>query len=67
MWRLQIVTPATDDSESIALSPDGRQLCFAATIDGPTQLWLRPLSSETAHPIPGTVNGRLPFWCAVLR
>ncbi len=45
------------------LSPDGRHLFFAATVEGKRSIWLRPLGSLTAQPLPGTedVLG-VPFW-----
>jgi serine/threonine protein kinase/dipeptidyl aminopeptidase/acylaminoacyl peptidase len=45
------------------LSPDGRNLAFAAVVEGRFSLWLRPLGSLTAQPLPGTegVSGP-PFW-----
>jgi Tol biopolymer transport system component len=45
------------------LSPDGRHLVFVATVEGKRSLWLRPLGSLTAQPLPGTerVFGS-PFW-----
>jgi Tol biopolymer transport system component len=48
-----------------ALSPDGKRVVFGAKgIDGksPLQLWVRPLDSPTAQPLPGTERGRMPFW-----
>ena len=60
--RTEIVTPASDDSSSFALSPDGRQLVFAASGDGTSRLWLRPLSSTTAQPLAGTEGAMDPFW-----
>jgi Tol biopolymer transport system component len=60
--RTDIVTPATDDPASFALSPDGRQIVFASSVDGALRLWLRSLSSTTAQPLPGTEGGRNPFW-----
>jgi serine/threonine protein kinase len=49
--------------ESPELSPDGRHLVFAAVVEGRRSLWLRPLGSLTAQPLPGTegVSGP-PFW-----
>src|SRR5262245_23516410 len=48
---------------SIALSPDGRLLAFSATdATGKTLLYLRPLNSFSAQPLPGTENAALPFW-----
>ncbi len=48
---------------SFALSPDGRLLAFSATdVTGKTLLYLRPLNSFSAQPLPGTENAELPFW-----
>jgi hypothetical protein len=45
------------------ISPDGSQLAFAG-IDGrgTNQLWVRPLRSLTARPLPGTDDAMYPFW-----
>src|SRR5436309_15925165 len=45
-----------------AISPDGKRLAFVATSGGKTQLWIRPLDSVTAQPLPGTDNADYPFW-----
>jgi Tol biopolymer transport system component len=46
-----------------SVSPDGQRVTFAARVDdGRTQLWVRPLDSVTAQPLPGTDNASLPFW-----
>ncbi|MGD8361663.1 MAG: protein kinase, partial [Gemmatimonadota bacterium] len=45
-----------------ALSPDGRQLVYAARRQGRNQLFLRPLDRDESSPIPGTENGRDPFF-----
>jgi Tol biopolymer transport system component len=46
-----------------AVSPDGRYLVFrAATGASPPSLWLRPLDSTAARPLPGTENADFPFW-----
>jgi Tol biopolymer transport system component/DNA-binding winged helix-turn-helix (wHTH) protein len=48
---------------AVALSPDGRQLVFAATdADDVSRLWVRPLSSSIARPLNGTEDGVWPFW-----
>ena len=47
-----------------SISPDGRTLAFVAQ-PGPNKppvLWLRPLDSLTAQPIPGTDKPFIPFW-----
>jgi len=60
--RTEIVTPATDQPASFALSPDGRQIVFVSSGDGTSRLWLRPLATTTAQPLGGTEGGRHPFW-----
>src|SRR5262249_44136784 len=61
--RLEITTPATTDSVSFAISPDGRQLVFVASgEDGVSRLWRRPLDATTAQPLEGTENAVYPFW-----
>jgi Tol biopolymer transport system component len=60
--RTDIVTPATDDPASFALSPDGRQMVFVAKSDGARRLWLRSLGKSTALPITGTEGASDPFW-----
>ena len=60
--RIEIVTPATDQPASFALSPDGRQIVFVASGDGASRLWLRSLATTTAQPLAGTEGARYPFW-----
>jgi len=66
--RLQIAVPekvAIAGSGTFALSPDGRQLAFTAIgSDGVQQLWVRPLSSLEARPLPGAESPSAPpfFW-----
>ncbi len=45
-----------------SISPDGRRLAFVATVDGKTQLWVRPIDSLTAHALAGTEDAGFPFW-----
>ena len=48
---------------SIAVSPDGQRLAFAATdSNGKQQLWVRPLDALQATPVPGTEGAYFPFW-----
>jgi Tol biopolymer transport system component len=60
--RVDLITPATSDPVSFALSPDGRQIVFVASADGSPRLWLRSLSSTTAQPLAGTDGAAYPFW-----
>ena len=60
--RLDVVTPPTTDPLSFALSADGRQLAFVATVDGKPRLWVRPLDESTARPLAGTEGASYPFW-----
>jgi serine/threonine protein kinase len=60
--RLEINTPPTSDPASFAISPDGQQLVFATSGNGPSRLWLRPLAATTAQPLGGTEGASGPFW-----
>ena len=58
---LEITTPPGRDT-SVAISPDGLKVVFAAGAGGQPQLWLRSLDSPVARPLPGTERGSRPFW-----
>jgi len=60
--RLETTAPPTTDPTSLAISPDGKQLVFAATTDGTSRLWVRPLHTASARPLAGTEHARFPFW-----
>jgi serine/threonine protein kinase len=60
--RVEIVTPATSDPFSFALSPDGRKLAFVAGDATTKMLWLRSLDSATAQVLPETDGASYPFW-----
>jgi hypothetical protein len=60
--RFDVVTPPTTDPFSFALSPDGRQLVFAANGERGSQLWIRPLDQVTGRPLAGTDGATYPFW-----
>ncbi|MGH9716794.1 MAG: protein kinase domain-containing protein, partial [Candidatus Acidiferrales bacterium] len=50
-------------SGSFALSPDGRELAFlAAGADGVARIWVRPIDSLEARPLPGSESGIPFFW-----
>ncbi len=45
------------------ISPDGRLVAFSAQDSlNRTMIWVRPLNSLAANPIPGTEGTRPPFW-----
>jgi eukaryotic-like serine/threonine-protein kinase len=52
--RLEITTPFSSAPLQFALSPDGSRLVFVANDNGVQRLWVRPLSTVTAQPLPGT-------------
>jgi serine/threonine protein kinase len=60
--RLQMMM--SGDTNSFAISPDGRFFAFSATAanGNGVQLWLRPLDSEVAKPLAGTEQSFEPFW-----
>jgi len=62
--RFNIPIPAAVvEADMPAISPDGRTLAFTAQDSSARQLiWVRPLHSLDANPLPGTENARRPFW-----
>ncbi|MBI4473483.1 MAG: protein kinase [Acidobacteria bacterium] len=68
LTRLMITLPSGQAIESgrfqpLALSPDGKLLVYAATIDGgQTKLYLRPLDEIAAQPIAATEGASTPFF-----
>jgi eukaryotic-like serine/threonine-protein kinase len=60
--RFEIPTPPSSDPWSFALSADGRQLAFVATVEGGPRLWVRPLDQVTARSLAGTEGASYPFW-----
>jgi Tol biopolymer transport system component len=61
--RASIIPPGAEQPESVGmLSPDGNRIAFAAQGPAESMLWIRPLESEAAVPIPGTEGAFLPFW-----
>jgi Tol biopolymer transport system component len=48
---------------SLTISPDGRRIAYLASTEGRRAIWIRPMGSLTAHPLPGTENAiDAPFW-----
>ena len=62
MVRVEIVPPAGTMVDSLAISPAGDQIVFAAQDAGGARLWLRRIDETTATPLDGTVGASYPFW-----
>ena len=52
----------TGTATQVAVSPDGRSIAFVAGAQSAYQIYLRPVASLAARPIPGTDGGMFPFW-----
>ena len=52
----------TGIATQVAVSPDGRHVVFVARAKSAYEIWLRPVASLAARPIPGTEGGAFPFW-----
>jgi len=59
--RATIAATEASPAYTFAISPDGRNLVIA-TESEKGQLWLRPMNSLQATPIPFTENAIYPFW-----
>ena len=60
--RFQIPLPEKASVAIFELSPDGRYLALTVSENGRGRLWVRPIDSLTAQPLPGTEDAMLPFW-----
>jgi len=60
--RFNLSLPEKSSLQFLMLSPDGRTLAFVSDEGGPNRLWVRPLDSLDARPIPGTDGATFPFW-----
>jgi serine/threonine protein kinase len=61
--KTMFTPPGELSSSQVALSPDGRTLTFVAHAGGSRPLlWIRPLDSLMAVPLPGTEDALHPFW-----
>ena len=52
----------TGINAQLAISPDGHHIAFVAGAPSAFQLWLRPVASADARPLPGTEGSAFPFW-----
>ena len=60
--RSTIAAPENSKLHSFAVSPDGRYLVIAATVNGKRQLWLRALDALQPQPMAFTEDAAYPFW-----
>jgi len=61
--RFPLAMPATVQNASPpVVSPDGRNIVFAADSDGRRMIWIRPLEALEARTLPGTEGVLRPFW-----
>ena len=65
--RLAIALPPPETvndgaASDVAMSPDGRQLAYVAARAGQKQIYVRMVDRLEARPIPGTEDGRVPFF-----
>jgi Tol biopolymer transport system component/predicted Ser/Thr protein kinase len=64
IMRFDIATPPDVTTIDVPrISPNGKILAFDATdTEGKVRIWVRPLNSLAAQPLPGTEGGVRPFW-----
>jgi Tol biopolymer transport system component len=60
--RYQLAPPEKALVTSLALSPDGRSLAFAAVQEARARLWVRTLDSLEPQALAGTDGAQFPFW-----
>lgn len=63
LTRFYVDPPEKMSFNGSTVSPDSRNLLFEVNApDGKRQIWIRPLDSLAARPIPGTEDGGQAFW-----
>jgi eukaryotic-like serine/threonine-protein kinase len=61
--RFPLMMPANAQNASPPIvSPDGRNIVFAAESEGKRLIWIRPVDTLDARPLPGTDGAYRPFW-----
>jgi eukaryotic-like serine/threonine-protein kinase len=61
--RFEIQTPSMINPFLVSVSPDGRKVAFVASPSpGVSLLYVRPIDSVSATPMPGTEGASNPFW-----
>ncbi len=61
-FQLPLLDRAAAEYPIFELSPDGRYLALAASIDGPAQIWVRAIDSTDVRAVAGTEGASYPFW-----
>ncbi len=57
------IPPTVLSADMPRISPDGKTLAFSAQdSSNRSMVWVRPLNSLTANPLPGTEGSSRPFW-----
>jgi serine/threonine protein kinase/WD40 repeat protein len=67
VMRFQISAPGSSDALTYPIvSPNGRMIAFQPMdrfgVSSSNMLWVRPLDSDDARPLPGTESFGAPFW-----
>jgi len=61
--RFQLVLPPTlQNASPPMISPDGRNIAFAADNGGQRMVWIRPMDAIEPRSLPGTEGVYRPFW-----
>ena len=61
--RFEIQTPPLRNPFQITVSPDGKKVAYVApAASGKNMLFIRPVDSFAAQPLPGTEDAFQPFW-----
>ena len=64
MMSVALTPPAGTVVNSLALSPDAKQVLFCASEAENTRIWVRRVDSIVAEPLAGTDGASFPFWSA---
>ena len=54
--------PAVQNASPPTISPDGRNIAFAADANGQRMIWIRPMDALEPRALPGTEGVYRPFW-----
>jgi Tol biopolymer transport system component len=60
--RFAVPPPQQGILHTFSLSPDGRMLAMAVTVEGKAQLWVRVLDTLEPQLLPGGEGAQYPFW-----